>query len=256
VRADFISLEAIIIGRRRSIMSSRSSMRAGVLAVAVLASAGQFAVAAPFTNGSFEVGTPGTPNSAPTTGTATGWTLTGNLVVQHVTGILFSNDPDNNPNYYLGASNGVRAIAFNDGGAVAVGGGTLSQTFDVTPGTTYSVSFDYGTYGSVAGGFVGGLTASVTGGSPLFSQTYTDATGTPYGLATINQTFDNVATFTFVADSTSAVLSFVDASTGNANPADIGLDNVSVSAVVVPEPASIGLIGMAGAVLIARRRRA
>jgi choice-of-anchor C domain-containing protein len=203
--------------------------------------AGMFAEvnAAPFQNGGFEVG----PNSpvnfcgvcgAPYIGTffspfagITGWNLTAGSV--DIIGL---------PGW--APSEGTRSIDLD-----GLSAGTLVQTFDTIPSTTYQVSFD------LAANFYAGQTIkSVLVTAPGFSQTYTFSST---GRTALNMGWQT-NTFQFVAASSSSALSFASQDVANSafGPA---LDNVTVNAVgaAVPEPSTWLLAGI-GLSIIANKR--
>lgn len=208
-------------------------------AAMVLASI-QAAHAAGFTDGSFEAGV--APNFGPA------WSASGAVELQDNTGYIF--DGSNTNNYHAGASDGVKAAVFNDGGTAT---GTVAQTFDTTPGTTYNVLFDFGLYGDNSGGQQGIVAVAATGNA---GQSYSDPTGTPYALATIDQAFVRDNLYTFTATASSTTLSFTGNATGQF--VDVGLDNIRVTAEAtstVPEPASLSIVASLGAAALLRRRR-
>ncbi len=204
------------------------------------------ASAAVFTNGSFETGPSSTTNfSGPTTNSTDipGWTL---------------NVPTNSRARYesdgffglLDASDGQDQIIFNNGQQNP--GSSIFQTFDTVIGVQYQVLFDVG--------FVD--TTGTNSGFSLGISGTTDATLT--GIATVTRfeaaSVDNPDVYVtdnlllFTADSLSTTLTFTDVSTGT-DAADVALDNVRLST-VIPEPASIALIGLGGLCLLGRRRHA
>ncbi len=120
--------------------------------------------------------------------------------------------------------------------------GTLSQTFATVVGQLYNLSFMYGTFGdnetqSLAV-TVGNLTTSVS-----------DPTGT----SNFSNLF-NAESFTFTATAAISTLLFRDTSTSGSS-ADGLLE--SVSATAVPEPSSVGVLGLGliAATFLATRRR-
>lgn len=138
------------------------------------------------------------------------------------------------------AANGSYLAAFNGGDSPP--GGTLSQTFTGTVlGTTYTVSYDYGTNSG----------APQTLEATVFGADGTTVLGTDSALGNSNTLITN--TFTFVADGSQATLQFLDSPTNSSGSLDGILDNVSV--VAVPEPASVALLSLGGIALLARRRR-
>ena len=119
-------------------------------------------------------------------------------------------------------------------------GGTLSQTFATVAGQVYNLSFMYGSFGdnetqSLAVS-VGNLMTSVS-----------DSTGT-----TNFNTLFNAESFRFTAAAATSTLLFTDTSTSGSS-ADGLLE--SVSATAVPEPASMSVLGLVAACMVATRRR-
>jgi hypothetical protein len=159
------------------------------------------------------------------TGDFTGWTLGGNI-----DGFTFV------------AGSGFDGITAEDGNFYAALGAigadaTVSQTFTDTPGATYEASFYLASDGGTPNDF------AVTGPGSLFLPTLTDIPAQPF------EQF-----FGFFTGSGSDTITFI----ARNDPGYLGLDNVSVTAVSVPEPATwatmiLGL-GLAGGAL--RRRKA
>ena len=131
-----------------------------------------------------------------------GWTTVGNVVIQ------------NNAPY--APTDGTKLAAFNSGNTTP--NGVLSQTFATTPGTSYTLAFDAGTLAFNTS--QQRLGVNVTGIGSLLAQTVTIT-----GVA--NTTVWTAQSFTFVANSTSTVLSFTDTSTTGSG-LDLVLDKVRV----------------------------
>ena len=168
------------------------------------------------TNGSFELGIPvgsfvslyGAPDST----SVTGWT------VQNVDYI----------GSYWQASNGSRSIHLN--GPVP---GSVSQAFNTTSGTQYSVTFD------LSGNPDGGpaiKTLQVSAGANSSNYTFNIAGITHSNMGYLQQTFN------FTAMGASSTLTFLSTTSSYWGPV---IDNVNVvQNSAIPEPASLTLLGL------------
>jgi hypothetical protein len=210
------------------------------------------------TNGGFEATTNGSGQMGGITD-ATGWVTSGyNFVftpgsadnggVQSSFGNLQLWGPNNGgaPSNTLGASpDGGNYIGAD--GAYQVG--AITQTIGgLVAGQQYSVGFDWA--GAQQYTFTGDTTEQwiVSLGSESHSTTI--AQDTSHGFTGWSHT-----TFTFTADGSSEVLSFLAAGTPNGEPPFSLLDGVTMTA--VPEPASMAIMGSGLAALgFIRRRRA
>jgi hypothetical protein len=123
---------------------------------------------------------------------------------------------------------------------------TVSQAFATIPLAAYELSFYIGASNQTSPAAI--INVQLTGAGTLL-----DTTLTP--LAPVVNINWSLQTFSFVADSTTTQLSFHDESARDENASFV--DNVSVNATVVPEPATFTIfcIGAIGVLAFRWRRR-
>ncbi len=198
-----------------------------ILGTAALSALAVAANASPFQNGSFEINNvdygdykyaPDVPDYGHDNVTADGWDFSNGTGISRNAGAWTNHVAPDGDSY-----------AFVQGGALSV----LSQTFDVTNGQTYRVSFKSLTrvYENGTGTFKYGIGNTFFGNSPV----NTDAWQT--------------TTFTFTASGSSATLKFTGDSPAVDNTAFV--DHVQVEA--VPEPFTMSL-GFAAVGVMVRRK--
>jgi choice-of-anchor C domain-containing protein len=192
--------------------------------------------AAPFTNGSFETGTnPGSYTTVVGSNSAAiaSWTVPSGGSVDYI-------------GSYWQAADGSRSIDLNGSNV-----GSIQQTFDTIAGQAYQAAFSMS--GNPDGGL--GTKTMLVGATGNVSQAFSFTVGPSQTHANMNWTS---MLYSFVATGASTTLSF--ASTTASQPFfGPALDNVSVTAAAVPEPASLALWGgmsALGAAFGWRRRRA
>ena len=209
-------LHLVIKGMFRVLFSRKFKFAFLGLATAAGLCAAVPAQAALIVNGDFE------------TGSFAGWTATGIIGVQAT------------PYFGFDVGYGHYFAVFN-AGTDATPNGVLSQTISTVAGTNYVLVFDYG-----AGGAGQSITASAL-------------TGTGQMLATESVFRNSPAlqafTLNFAATSNSTTIRFTDNPANNTVNADGGIDNVSVTASPVPEPASLAMLGFGAAGIVIARRR-
>lgn len=187
-------------------------------------------------NGSFEAPNSTVPYAYYDVGSTaiTGWTVVGGQVQL----------TDGNASG-LPASHGGQWMDLT--GSVGYNKGLVSDAVSTVVGRTYALSFDLGNY--LAPGFgTSTLSVSINGGTP---QLFTNLAGAGGGMDWERKTLN------WVADAGSVRITFLGVANGAlSNDWGIGLDNVSLAALPVPEPegwamllAGLGLTGM-----LARRR--
>ena len=180
-------------------------------------------------------------------GTWQGWTKVGNI--SHVT--------QSGPPFWFGAGtaaeNGPGVMAFNAGNTTP--NGVLSQTFGTVAGQSYALHFDFGvTENGTSATVSQTLIAAVLGADgliPLGTWTVSDS-NSPTLPNNLNH-YD----FAFIADGAAATLRFSDVASNGTFNFDGVLDNVSVigpAPAQLPEPATLGLFGLALAGLALRRK--
>jgi len=237
-----------------------SILKLAAAAAALTAIAAPAAAVNLVTNGSFETTTytkssdlGGTQGSAPVATGLTGWTSGGfNLVYFGGTQTTVSaNNRYNDPLTYFRSD----VTTSPDGGNfVALDGdssirGALSQTITgLTSGAQYLLTFNWG------GGQLRNRTGDTTEQLQVSFGGVTKSTPILNDPSTVFSGWKN-ASFTFTANGTSQVLSFLSIGTPDGQPPIAVLDGVSLTA--VPEPATWALLmigfGMVG--YAARRRR-
>lgn len=180
-----------------------------------------------------------TPGSADTTGAYT----------SQFNGFLQLWGPHN------GSNNGLPSTSASGGNYLALDGAfevhPLTQTIaGLIAGHQYTVSFDWG--GAQQYNFTGPTTEQFVVGFGAASQATAVLQNANHGFTGWQHEL-----FTFTADGTSDVLSFLAVGTPTGVPPFSVLDGVSVQAVATPEPDELALLGLCtmGLIAVARRRK-
>lgn len=145
----------------------------------------------------------------------TGWTVTGNVFIESETSSYTT-------------TNGIKIASFNGNSTSdSAPNGVISQIFDTSPGTSYTLAFDMGVIGG--DNAEQRLQVTVDGAGNLLSQiaTKTKVTGSTAQWAAMS--------YTFVANSATTTLTFRDISTVT-NNIDALLDNVRVTGSINTPP--------------------
>jgi choice-of-anchor C domain-containing protein len=206
----------------------------------------------PLLNGGFETVNqaentfaPGVVTLMAGSGNLPGWTITG-------TSIDLVKDADWQPSPNQAGTNHYSVDL--DG---TPGHGAISQTVGTTAGTKYSLTFDFsdnpeaGLVGEILLDRIMGLTVTAGDATVLVNQQY-DKFASSNSKSAMNYTTETVQ---FTAKDTSTTITF--ASIGQTTYTGPVIDNVIMEDVTgsTPEPASLSLLGLAGAALLVRRRR-
>ena len=166
-----------------------------------------------------------------------GWTATNGTITAWIQNGNPWNIPASNGSFFLDLTGYFDSVTY----------GGVTQSFATTIGTNYVLTFDLG-YGGNSGAFAGPASVNVSVGGA--ATTFTSASGTP------NPAVWNHETYNFTATSTSTTLSIIGHST--AGGAYIGLDNADVelgTASSVPEPGTLGIVGLGGILIGLLRRK-
>lgn len=212
------------------------------------------AIAAPFTNGSFESPKLATFQSLTAANAPAGW-----IVPSDPRGFTWNAPAMGLPRGYpdMHASDGAQFVSLQYLERL----GTISQTFDTQPGETYRVGFDLSALTQAVAGVNPPQTFTLTATAPGVSQDFSMTTlGFLFGGSSKAGTDPWMHhTFDFVANNASSTLTFINRTLYGDPSFQFGtsLDNVTVQALSVPEPAAalLPIVGVAYLLLARRRRR-
>lgn len=247
-----------------SISEGRAARRIGLFSLAALggmACVSAVAQGAAFTNGGFE--SPSTnvgdrvefSAGAFLVGTS-GWQAT-NFANANSGNALYSKASPNHVNDFVKPSEGNQFFTLNLTGGTSNKGG-VQQVFDTFPGQLYTVTFDFSAIANGDGStqqaryeVADGNVAATIATPPNILATGTASKSTA-GAGNLTTPALTPVSFTFTAASNTSTLRFVSlTNTASNNAFGPVIDNVRV----VPEPATLGLLGLGAAGLLGRRRR-
>ncbi len=227
-------------------------------AAAMLTVAARPAVAAPFINGSFESPTLTFPSvELDATRAPDGWfapTVEVNGLVWNAPLGLVWNIPLVRPYGLpdLRASDGDQFVTLQYGDVL----GRIAQTFDTQPGQVYRVEFDLSATTVSYYGANSPQTFTLTAEAPGVSRDFSFTTaGRLFGGNGVGTDPWTRHAFDFVADGPSSTLTFINRTHDWMSTFGTSLDNVTVQALPIPEPAAVMPIVLAGAWLLLSRRR-
>lgn len=203
-------------------------------------------------NGGFE--TPSNPNLNPPFGAINVTNGTPGYDVASFSWTIGGVNVDHIVNTFWASNSGTASLDLNGNQL-----GTISQSFSTVVGETYTLSFWYTNNGQMPSQTTANGVVNVTGGAVLLNQNLS-ASGSVIGNMNYTQFSVN-----FVADSTTTTLLFTGNPatgagypTGSDNSQGIVLDDISVTAFAIPEPATVimgcGIAGLLGAGAYSVRR--
>jgi hypothetical protein len=197
----------------------------------------------PITNPSFEtptVATGGFTNYVTGSTSITGWTVTGPGGVSIVSGTFNQNGVTFN------AEDGIQWLDLTGDGSNSTEG--VQQSVATTSGTNYVLTFYVG---NTTGGGIFGTTSTVgldINGAQVntYENSNTDATGLNW----------EQFTYSFMATGASTTIGFVNLDPSGDNSNGLDLVDLEVGTVsTVPEPATVGLVGLALVAVVFKKRQ-